>query len=159
MLDDFDQSDPDNAEFYATARDDFSAYVRSLLDEEEGLNLRDGWVPCTHRWLITTGGSIAGVARLRHRIDTPFLRHEAGHVGYDVAPSHRGHGYGHMALRVAVEAASCLGIKRVLLCISEGNLASRRVAERAGGVLESVSYSEFWNERLCKYWLTVGLEG
>ncbi len=159
MLDDFDQRDPHNTEFYAPARADFPKYVRTLLDEEAGSNLREGWVPCTHRWLIAADSSVAGVTRLRHRIDTPFLQREAGHIGFDVAPSYRGRGHGHVALRVALEEAYRLGINSVLLCTSEDNVASRRVIERAGGVLESISYSEFWNENLCKYWLAIGPEG
>ena len=45
MLDDFDRHDPRNTEFYLPARRDFEKYVDSLLDEGQGRNLRDGWVP------------------------------------------------------------------------------------------------------------------
>ena len=135
MLDDFAERDPHNTDFYAPARGDFDAYVRSLLDEEQGLNLREGWVPCTHRWLVTSNNAVAGVARLRHRIDTPFLLQDSGHIGYDVAPSYRGRGYGHVALRVSLDEAARRGISRVLLYASEHNSASRAVIERAGGFL------------------------
>ena len=63
MLADFEALDPTNALFYAPAKVDFPAYVQSLLDEERGLNLRDGWVPRTHRWLCARDGEIVGVAR------------------------------------------------------------------------------------------------
>jgi predicted acetyltransferase len=63
MLADFDANDPHNTDFYAPARTDFAAYARSLLDEERGENLRAGWVPCTHRRLLTPTGTIVGVAR------------------------------------------------------------------------------------------------
>lgn len=159
MLDDFERRDPTNAEFYAPARDDFTKYVQSLLDEEKGIDLRDGWVPCTHRWLLTPNNVVAGVSRLRHRIDTPFLREEAGHIGYDIAPLQRGNGYGHGALRIALDEAVRLGLPRVLLYTSEDNAASRIVIERAGGVLEAITYSEFWNQRMCKYWIRVCAEG
>jgi hypothetical protein len=42
MLADFEANDASNAEFYAPAKSDFNADVQSLLDEELGLNLRDG---------------------------------------------------------------------------------------------------------------------
>ena len=45
MLADFEARDPRHAEFYAPAKSDFAAYVRGLLDEERGQNLREGWVP------------------------------------------------------------------------------------------------------------------
>ncbi|MDQ2734083.1 MAG: GNAT family N-acetyltransferase [Pseudomonadota bacterium] len=154
MLSDFEANDPSNAEFYAPARADFAAYVRSLMDEERGLNLREGWVPCTHRWLMA-GESVVGVARMRHTIDTPFLSTSGGHIGYDVAPSHRRHGHGHSALQLALSEATRLGVSRVLLYAAKDNAASRAVIERQGGELESVSFSEFWNEQLCKYWISV----
>src|SRR4029079_719923 len=82
MVEDFDAHDPKNADFYAHAKRDFKQYVQTLLDEERGVNLRKGYVPCTHRWLMDDVTVVIGVARLRHRIDTPFLANEAGHVGY-----------------------------------------------------------------------------
>ena len=155
MLDDFDVKDSRNAEFYAPARLDFSAYAQTLKNEEIGVNLPAGFVPCTHRWLVSSDGAVVGVSRLRHSVDTPFLAEHGGHIGYDVAPSKRRNGFGHIALAVAVAGAQRLGLGRVLLYTSEDNLASRATIERAGGVLESVAHSDFWNERLCKYWITV----
>jgi predicted acetyltransferase len=158
MLDDFDANDPHNTEFYAPARSNFSAYIQSLLDEEAGRNLPEGYVPCTHRWLVSSGGKVVGVTRLRHNIDTPFLAEHGGHIGYDVAPSERRKGYGRLALSVALREARRIGLGRVLLYAAEDNAPSKATIERAGGQLECTSFSEFWNERLCKYWLAVPAE-
>lgn len=155
MLADFEQRDPEIAEFYAAAKEDFGGYVKTLNDEEIGINLREGWVPCTHRWLIDSGGEVVGVTRLRHHIETPFLAANGGHIGYDVAPGHRGRGHGHAALRAALVEAAILEIPRVSLYTGASNVASRAVIERQGGVLEKVVFSQFWNEQLCTYWITV----
>ncbi len=155
MLDDFDARDPHNTEFYAPARLDFVAYVQGLKDEEAGFNLPHGFVPCTHRWLLTRDGAVAGVTRLRHTIDTPFLATSGGHIGYDVAPSYRGKGLGHLALATALGEARRIGLRAVVLFTAEDNAPSRATIARAGGVLQSIAYSEFWREQLCKYWITV----
>jgi predicted acetyltransferase len=51
-----------------------------------------------------------------------------------------------------------LGLPRVLMYASEENLASRAVIERGGGILEHISFSDFWQEQLCKYWVNVPAE-
>lgn len=155
MVEDFELHDPDNAGYYSAAKQGFESYVRSLLDEENGVNLADGHVPCTHRWLVEAGGAVVAVTRLRHDIDTPFLANEAGHIGYDVAPSWRGKGYGHQALRAALSEAHHLSIGRVLLLAGEGNAPSRKTIERQGGELEAVRFSEHWKQRVCRYWIRV----
>ena len=159
MLADFEKHDPSNAEFYFPAKEDFAAYVGSLLEEEQGINLREGWVPCTHQWLLTEQNHVVGVTRLRHRIDTPFLSVNGGHIGYDIAPTHRRKGYGQLALQFSLRRASSLGLSRVLLYTAEDNAPSRAVIERAGGTLEQIAYSEFWHENLCKYWVPVSVGG
>jgi predicted acetyltransferase len=155
MLADFAANDPPNAEVYAPARADFAAYVEALVNEERGVSLRPGRVPCTHRWLVDSAGSTVAVVRLRHNIDTPFLAENGGHIGYDVAPTHRRKGYGHLAMATALLEARRIGLTRVLLCTGQGNAASRAVIERGGGQLEAVTYSEFWGEHLCRYWVHV----
>jgi predicted acetyltransferase len=155
LLADFEINDPSNAEFYAEANTDFNAYVRGLLNEERGLNLRVGSVPCTHRWLVNSSGSVVGITRLRHNINTQFLADSAGHIGFDVAPSHRGKGYGHAVLRAALAEAKSIGLQRALLFTGQTNSRCRAVVERHGGELESITYSNFWDEQLCRYWVDV----
>jgi predicted acetyltransferase len=155
MVADFEAHDPENAAFYAAAKLDFGLYVQGLHDEERGVNLKEGWVPCTHRWLVESDGAVVGVSRLRHHINTPFLASEGGHIGYDVAPSSRGKGYGHLALRAALVEARKLGVNRVLLFVDESNGASRRVIERRGGELEAINFSKHWSQRVCRYWIGV----
>jgi len=157
MVADFDRHDPLNAGFYSPATADFQAYVWMLRDHELGLNLDTGSVPCTHRWLVSSDGAIVATMRLRHNINTPFLSAHAGHIGYDVAPSYRGRGHGHAALRTALAEARQLGLRRVLLCAAEDNAASRAVIVRNRGELESIAFSEHWYERLCRYWIDTSL--
>ncbi len=77
MVSDFESHDPENAGFYSGAKRGFERYVQTLVEEEQGLNLSPGRVPCTHRWLLDGEGAVVAVTRLRHNIDTPFLANEA----------------------------------------------------------------------------------
>ncbi len=94
-----------------------------------------------------------GALNLRHHIDTPFLTNEAGHIGYDVAPSARRKGIGREMLRLGLIEAKRLGLKRVLLVADSDNHASRRVIESNGGVFESTITGEYFP----LYWHATGL--
>jgi predicted acetyltransferase len=153
MLSDYDAHDPENGEFYNGARIDFASYVQGLLDEECGLNLSPGLVPCSHRWLLDEEGAMAGVVRVRHHIDTPFLANEAGHIGYDVPPAQRGRGFGVACLQAGLARAQELSVPRVLLCADAGNPASWRTIERCGGVLEREFHSNHYQCLVRRYWI------
>ncbi len=91
---DFSKNDTENAEYYRLGISNFKKYIQQLQDESKGLNLPDGYVPCDHFWLVDDKRNILGAIRVRHNIDNEFLALEAGHIGYDIAPSYRGMGYG-----------------------------------------------------------------
>jgi predicted acetyltransferase len=155
MLEDYTLHDPQNGEFYSRGLADFPAYVKSLDDEELGINLRPDWVPCSHRWLLEDTGTIAGIVRVRHNINTPFLAQEAGHIGYDVPPSLRGHGYGIACLQAGLTVARTLRLRRVLLCADSDNPASWRTIEHCGGVLEMEFFSPHYQTMVRRYWIEV----
>ena len=47
FLEDFYTNDIDNIESYLLGKDDFSLYIQSVTDEHNGINLREGYVPCS----------------------------------------------------------------------------------------------------------------
>ncbi|MGY3571876.1 GNAT family N-acetyltransferase [Vibrio paucivorans] len=149
---DFARLDPDNADYYRQGLDDFQQYVQRLCDEANGVNLRHGYVPCSHFWL-TNEQQILGAIRIRHNIDNEFLAQEAGHIGYDVAPSYRRKGYGKTMLGLVLAQAKALGLERVLITADEGNVASRRVIEANGGVFENVVTGKVFAGPLARYWI------
>jgi predicted acetyltransferase len=59
-----------------------------------------------------------------------------GHIGYDVRPSARQRGHATAMLAAALPVARGLGIDRVLVTCDDDNIASRKVIEASGGVLE-----------------------
>lgn len=89
------------------------------------------------------GAEIIGKVSIRHKLD-PNL----GHIGYGVIPLKRGRGYASQMLAQSLVYCGGLGLKQVLLISDEQNLASARVIEKLGGVLESVidGKKRYWIE-------------
>jgi len=107
-----------------------------MLAQEKGLGLPTGWVPETSLWLIDEGEFVGSVS-IRHRLTEKLLQ-EGGYIGYSIRPSKRKMGYGTKALELAIPVARQLGIEKILVTCNDENLASRKIIEKNGGVLEDV---------------------
>ena len=116
------------------AESDFEAFAQGLNERAEGKRLPEGYVPDSIFWLIDNGEFIGDV-RIRHRL-TDHLLQVGGHIGYYICAAKRRKGYGTQILRLALQKAKELGIDRVLITCDETNVASRRIIEKNGGVLE-----------------------
>ena len=123
---------------------DWSAYLRRLAEVEAGERL-DGFVPAT--FLVAEAeGVIVGRTSIRHRLNAE-LAVVGGHIGYCVLPAHRGRGHATEILRQSLPVARRHGVTRVLLTCDETNLASRKVIEHCGGVVEGT------DGRTRRYWI------
>ncbi len=148
------KNDIKNSEFYSESATDFEKYVTSLVDESAGINLPKGYVPCDHLWFIDHDKNVLGVIRIRHNIDNEFLSLEAGHIGYDVAPTHRNKGYAKAMLKQALSKAKSLGIDQALITADENNIASRKVIESNGGVFDKIVVGKVSTYPIARYWVT-----
>ncbi|MFS8045402.1 GNAT family N-acetyltransferase [Rhizobium sp. BR 314] len=80
--------------------------------------------------------SFCGYITLRYLAGTTQLPlHVPGHVGYSVVPWKQGRGYATQALRLLLPIAMEVGFTNISIVCNEDNLASKRVIEKAGGVL------------------------
>jgi RimJ/RimL family protein N-acetyltransferase len=110
---------------------------------------------CEQGWREGTNSNFAIVEVASDRVVGAMgARHlEAEHgvteVGYWVRADARGRGYAPRALRLISDwLLDALGVARVQLRADTGNVASRRVAERAGFVEEGTLRSARFNARL-----------
>ena len=111
-------------------------YVALVHGWEHGRDLPQGFV-ANADLVADVDGVVVGRASLRFELNE-FLRTLGGHIGYAVRPQFRGHGYAKEILRQSVELLRVRGISPVLVTCDDDNLASARVIESGGGVLESV---------------------
>jgi predicted acetyltransferase len=115
--------------------DRFAAYVESVRAEGlEETSRPARFVPQTTYWWVD-GEDYLGRISVRHRL-TDFLLEEGGHIGYYVVPSCRRRGHATAMLRAVLPRAGSLGVDPALVTCDDTNLASRKVIEAAGGVLE-----------------------
>ena len=107
---------------------------KKLEDSKKGINLPEGWVPCSTYWLVDNDEFIGQLA-IRHRL-TENLRNYAGHIGYVIRYSKWNKGYGTLMLKLGLKKAKELGIDKVLITCNDDNYGSARVIEKNGGILE-----------------------
>ncbi|MFB0825604.1 GNAT family N-acetyltransferase [Chromobacterium violaceum] len=89
--------------------------------------------------LLKDGGRLVGASGL-HQLD---WKHRQAHIGYWVHRDWQGQGLISEAVRAICDFAQAqLGLRRIACLADEQNLASRRVAERAGFQLEGILRNE-----------------
>lgn len=112
----------------------FARFVTALRGQARGENLPAGYVPVTTLWW-TDGADYLGRIAIWHRLTGHRL--QAGrHIGYDMRPSARRRGHATAMLAAALPRAQCLGISPALITCDTASIASRKVIEHCGGVLE-----------------------
>lgn len=125
---------------------EFALYLRELQDEARDQSPRtDGRVPQTTLWWVS-GDQYLGRISIRHRL-TAHLMEIGGHIGYDIRPSARQRGHGTAMLTATLPVARSLGIDPALLTCDEDNIASRKVIEANGGMLEDSRHGKL------RYWV------
>src|ERR671930_1142839 len=114
----------------------WAAYLHRLEQQRRGLDLPPDRVPATFL-VAEVGGDLVGRVSIRHELNA-FLTELGGHVGFGVRPAHRRRGYAGEILRQALVIARAVGVDAALVTCDEDNVASARVIEGAGGVLEDI---------------------
>jgi len=136
---------------------DFDGYLARITDQSGNIRLPTGEVvpkvPFSLHWL-TEGDTFIGEASLRHELNANLMR-EGGHIGYGIRPSRRGRGYGRRILALALVECRRLGIERALVTCLESNIASARIIEANGGVLEDAIEDPAGRGPLRRYWIDV----
>lgn len=130
----------------------FEVFVGELKDWSCGKDLKDGWVAFSTFWLTDEHGRIVGKSSLRHEL-TEHLSNIGGHIGYLICESQRRKGYGTEILRLTLEKARALGLDRVLVTCDDNNIASAKIIEKNGGVLENIYQDDELDVPKRRYWI------
>ncbi|CQR55314.1 GNAT family N-acetyltransferase [Paenibacillus riograndensis] len=129
----------------------FNAMVQFLIDNENGINLPEGWVPDSTYWLINENRKIIGVVNIRHQL-SEYLLYRGGHIGYGIRTSERLQGYATQLLALSLQKAKELGISKVLLICDERNKGSFHTIIKNGGIPDS-DFIEEDGTVLKRFWI------
>jgi predicted acetyltransferase len=132
---------------------DAEAFLARVEMFEAGRDLPENRVRMTWFWLLR-GDRIVASSRLRHEL-IPVLLLDGGNIGYEVRPSERRRGVGRELLRLMLDEARRIGLRRVLLTTETTNLGSIGVILANGGVFEDTSVSPNTGRTLNRYWITL----
>jgi predicted acetyltransferase len=129
----------------------WASYVARLERFRLGIDVPENLVPATFL-LAEVDGEVVGRTSIRHRLNDA-LRAWGGHIGYGVRPAYRRRGYATQILRRSLDVARSVNIPQALVCCDEDNVASAKVIERCGGVLEDVIEPADGHGRMRRYWI------
>jgi predicted acetyltransferase len=141
---------------YYTAGMDYCRYLDVLTEQDKGMALPTPQHVASTFLFAFVAGRIVGRVSIRHAL-TPLLERVGGHIGYAVLPEFRRRGYATEILRLALPIARVKGgnLRRVLVTCDDDNVASIRVIEKNGGVLENVVNAPELDTPKRRYWIDV----
>ena len=129
----------------------YEAWLAKLYADMDIANIPDNRVPAlTYFYVREADDEIVGMVNLR-LILNDFLKAEGGHIGYCVRPTERRKHYATEMLNAALRVYDRLEIRDVLVSCDKSNIASAKVIENCGGILEAEFYSEAFKAVIQRY--------
>lgn len=123
---------------------EYEQWLELNTNNREGKIVNNNWVPATTFFAVRKNDAkIVGMIDIRHNLQNDFLAQYGGHIGFSVRPGERKKGYGAEILKMGIEYAKSLGIKKLMLGCFSDNLLSIKTIEKCGGKLtETKKFSD-----------------
>lgn len=129
---------------------DFEEWYANVCNNLSEETVQQGLVPATALLAIDENNRLVGMVDIRHRLND-YLYHFGGHIGYSVRKTERGKGYGTQILSLALRECESLGIERILVTCDIENIASKKIIQKNGGILENTE--EHGKTIIERYWI------
>lgn len=95
--------------------------------------------------------TVVAIMHIRHTLNDMLLK-QGGHVGYSTHPAYQGQGIATAMLGFAVQKLNELGVQKVLVTCYDDNIASAKVIEKNGGILEN-TLKKPNGTKIRRYWI------
>ena len=122
---------------YGKTYEEYLKWLEKSQKIAQGIDLEEWMVPQSIYWLYVDEKPV-GMGKLRHSL-TQGLLEQGGHGGYTIILQERGKGYGTILLKLLLEEAKSLSIKKFLVTVNNENTPSIKVALNNGGKIEKVN--------------------
>lgn len=144
------------AQLITLARDNFDLYMQKKNDMTKPVTLPDGRqiarMPQLDMWLVE-GDMFLGRASIRPNLNDALLA-RGGHIGYAVRKNERRKGYGTLILKLSLSyLRTTFGHDRALVTCADDNVASAKIIEKCGGLLEDKVYIPGLALQERRYWI------
>lgn len=138
---------------YGLNKEEFTHYCGKCKRQSEGLDLPEGYVPCTV-YLLEDQGNYVGIFNYRPILNAK-LRAGAGHIGYGIRKEYRGRGYAQAGLNLLKEKAKAEGIPELYLSCQKNNGRSLKVQLRCGAYIHHEDEEEYYTRIPLKRDITI----
>lgn len=101
-------------------------------------------------FLAYLNNKVVGIINIRYELSELLLK-SGGHIGYSTHPDYQGCGIATQMTAYALDVLKQKGIDKVLITCDDTNIASRKVIEKNGGVLENKL--NFNGKLTRRYWI------
>lgn len=113
----------------------YEEYKQWLIKQDDysrGQNLPENWIPATTYFLYVDGIPV-GTGRIRHSSSEFLEAQGVGNLGYGIARSERGKGYGNKLLELLLIECKKFGYKHIKLFPYIANIPTNKVMIKNGG--------------------------
>ena len=128
--------------------------IQTMMDNRNEEKLPKGYVP-SYDFFFVDDNKFIGVVHIRVRL-TDNLRRYGGHVGYGINPKYFNMGYGKKLLHLTLEKyKDLIEDEKILITCDDDNIASYKIIEANGGILDSKIENEDQGEKFItrRYWI------
>lgn len=136
----------------------FAESIEQWLEQVENNRhwetVQQDYMPAEQYIAVDNEDNIVGMLNFRKELND-YLRNYIGHIGYSVAPSKRRQGIATKMLKLALEEAEKFGLQKVLITCTDDNVASFKVIENNGGILEDKRVDPGDQKLTRRYWITL----
>lgn len=131
----------------------FSEWINDLERNKHEENLPVSYSPYT-LYLAIENNEIVGAIVIRWK-QVPILMAFGGLIGFSIRPTKRGNGYASEMLKLALYKLKSANIENVLITCKDFNIASKKVIEKNGAILENTYSNVDDGCTYLRYWIKI----